>query len=130
MKPNYLRLAVAFCCLFAPIIPALAQGTAFTYQGLLTEQGSPANGVYDLRFTLYDALSGGNPIGSIPDVNDLRITNGLFTVILDPGAGVFTGQPRWLNIGVRPGTSAGIYTNLSPRQALTAAPYAITAGSV
>lgn len=30
---------------------AQAQGTAFTYQGRLDDAGSPANGVYDLRFT-------------------------------------------------------------------------------
>jgi hypothetical protein len=34
-------------------------GTAFTYQGRLTAAGSPANGSYDLRFILYDALVGG-----------------------------------------------------------------------
>ena len=28
-----------------------AQGTAFTYQGRLNDNGSPANGIYDLRFT-------------------------------------------------------------------------------
>jgi len=34
---------------------ALGQGTAFTYQGRLTDGGSPANGGYDLRFSIYDA---------------------------------------------------------------------------
>ena len=32
---------------------AFAQGTAFTYQGRLNSSGSPANGSYDLTFTLY-----------------------------------------------------------------------------
>ena len=33
-------------------------GTAFTYQGRLTDGGSPADGEYDFRFRLYDAASG------------------------------------------------------------------------
>ena len=31
---------------------ATALGTGFTYQGRLTDAGSPANGTYDLRFIL------------------------------------------------------------------------------
>ena len=31
-----------------------AQGTAFTYQGRLIDNGSPAGGIYDLRFAIYD----------------------------------------------------------------------------
>ena len=38
---------------------ATALTTTFTYQGRLTDGGSPANGAYDLRFILYDAESGG-----------------------------------------------------------------------
>ena len=30
-----------------------AQGTAFTYQGLLTENGTPVTGIYEFRFRLY-----------------------------------------------------------------------------
>ena len=47
-----------------------AQGTAFTYQGRLTDQGAPANGIYDLRFTVYDALTAGNPVGLTVDVDE------------------------------------------------------------
>ena len=35
-----------------------------------------------------------------------------------------TGYPRYLEIGVRPGDSAGDFEILSPRQALPAAPHA------
>ena len=34
---------------------AAAQGTAFTYQGRLIDNGVPATGSYDLRFVLFDA---------------------------------------------------------------------------
>ena len=39
-----------------------AQGTAFTYQGRLTDNGNAANGNYDLRFTIYDSGGGGNVV--------------------------------------------------------------------
>lgn len=40
------------------------------------------------------------------------------------------GNPRWLNIGVRPGVSSGSFTNLFRRQPVTATPYAITAANL
>jgi hypothetical protein len=41
-----------------------AQGTAFTYQGRLTDGGSPANGSYDLTFALFSVSSGAGQVGS------------------------------------------------------------------
>jgi len=99
-------------------------GTAFTYQGRLTDGGSPANGHYDFKFQLYDAASDGNPVGSTVAQEDVAVSEGLFTVQLDFGTDAFTGEARWLEIGVRPG-SGGTYTILSPRQPLTPAPYAL-----
>jgi hypothetical protein len=52
---------VAICYLLSAIgLPALAQGTAFTYQGRLQNNGNPANGTYDLGFSLFATNSGGN----------------------------------------------------------------------
>ena len=101
-------------------------GTGFTYQGNLTDGGSPANGTYDFEFKLYDALSGGSQVGDTVTQGDVTVTAGLFTVQLDFGD-VFDGTALWLEIGVRPGASGGVYTPLTPRQALTAAPFAIYA---
>ena len=39
---------------------ALAQGTAFTYQGRLSNNGSPASGVYNLQFTVYATNQSGS----------------------------------------------------------------------
>jgi hypothetical protein len=50
----------------------------------------------------------------------------LFTVTLDFGAAAFPGFDRWLEISVRTNGS-GSFATLSPRQALTPTPYAITA---
>lgn len=100
-----------------------ALGTAFTYQGRLLDGGSPADGTYDLQFALYDALSDGNQVGNMVPVEDVEVTDGYFTVELDFGD-VFDGTALWLEVSVRPGDSSGAYTTLTPRQPLTAAPYA------
>ena len=99
-------------------------GTAFTYQGRLTDSGSPANGAYDLQLALFDAASGGAQVGSTVTRDDVVVTDGLFTVALDFGA-VFGGNKRWLELAVRPGASTGSYTALGGRQELTASPNAV-----
>jgi hypothetical protein len=125
-------LSRLFCILILTLaaVSARAQGTAISYNGFLTDQGGPAHGTYDLHFTVFNALTGPAQQGSAVDVPDLVITDGLFTVTLDFGAGVFTGAARWLEIGVRPGASTGPFTSVVPRQKFTATPYAITAGNL
>ncbi len=104
---------------------AAAQTTQFTYQGLLNDGSSPANGAYDLQFRLFDAAAGGNQVGSTLIREDVAVSNGLFKVTLDFGAAVFPGAPRFLEIGVRPGASSGAFTALAPLQPLTSTPYAL-----
>ena len=41
---------------------SFAQGTAFTYQGQLGNNGQPANGTYNLTFSLFYTNTGGNRI--------------------------------------------------------------------
>jgi hypothetical protein len=94
-------------------------GSAFTYQGRLSEQGIPANGFYDLRFSLYDA--GGSLIGTVTQTTN-HVVNGTFTATLDFGS-VFDGNPRWLDIAVRTNGSSE-FTSMVPRQLITTAPYA------
>ncbi|UCC29650.1 MAG: hypothetical protein JSU86_15775 [Phycisphaerales bacterium] len=100
-------------------------GTAFTYQGQLKEAGVPADGFYDLEFTLYDSETDGSALaGSIVFAGHL-VSNGLFTVALDFEADIFKGEACWLEIGVRHEGDTGPYTYLSPRQKITPAPYAL-----
>ncbi|RMF30819.1 MAG: hypothetical protein D6759_11170 [Chloroflexi bacterium] len=106
--------------------PQSALGTAFTYQGVLNDGNGPAQGAYDFRFRLYDASTGGNQVGSTVTLDDVSVSDGLFTVELDFG-NVFDGRALWLEVAVRPGSSTGDYTALSPRQPLTATPYALYA---
>jgi hypothetical protein len=106
-------------------LAAESQSTAFTYQGRLTDSGGTANGQYDLEFKLYDGVTGGTQQGSTVTLEDVQVTNGVFTVQLDFGAEVFSGADRFLEIGVRAGASAGAFTTLSPRQQITSTPYAV-----
>jgi hypothetical protein len=101
------RLAFALLALLAPAaVPlAQAQGTAFTYQGRLSDAGAPANGSYDLEFRLYAAETGGLPVAPTLTLDNVAVAGGLFSVKLDFGAGVLTGAARWLGIAVRPGSA-------------------------
>ena len=102
-----------------------SQTNAFTYQGKLNDGGAPATTNYDFSFDLYDDVAAGSHIGSTVQKLNVPITNGLFTLTLDFGD-QFPGAARFLAIGVRPAGGSG-FTNLSPRQPITAVPYAIHA---
>lgn len=129
MKIKHLLLAAAAVCgLSVAVNSAFAQGTAFTYQGLLSNSNNLVTGSYDLTFKLFNASSGPAQVG--PTVTNLNtgVTNGLFTVIIDFGA-QFNGTPYWLEIGVRT-NGGGAFATLTPRQELTPTPYAVTAENV
>ena len=126
-----LKVATALLSLSTLSSPlsAWAQGTAFTYQGRLNDSAGAANGIYDLRFTIYDASGGPGVIAGPVTNSPTSVSNGMFTVALDFGTGVFTGAERWLEIAVR--TNGGeAFTALTPRQKLTPTPYAITSGNL
>ncbi|MFZ4663380.1 MAG: hypothetical protein ACOYNY_40620 [Caldilineaceae bacterium] len=111
------------------VAPAVVQaiGNAFTYQGRLTDSGAPANGVYDFVFALFDATSGGTQLGTQVSLSDVSVVNGNFTAVLEFGANLFDTGLRYLQIGVRPGTSEGAFTQLQPRRPVTPAPVAMSA---
>jgi hypothetical protein len=104
--------------------PAEALSTGFTYQGQLEKDGSPVNDACEMAFRLYDQATSGAQVGSAITAT-VPITDGLFTVTLDFGAGAFNGDRRWLGIAVDC-EGDGTYDDLG-RQELTAAPYALYA---
>ena len=126
MKTRIL-LVVTGLSLFTVITNLHAQGTAFSYQGWLNDGANPANGTYNLRFALFDALTLGNQVGPPLTNAPVNVSNGLFTVVLDFGTN-FPGADRWLEIGVRTNGGSG-FSTLSPRQQLTPTPYAIFANT-
>jgi len=126
MKSEHTSITFALLSLLGGIVAAEPLGTAFTYQGCLDEGSNPAQGIYDLRFAIHDVASGGVPVAGPLTNSAVAVSNGLFTVALDFGGGIFTGDARWLEIAVRTNGS-GAFTALSPWQSLTATPYALYA---
>lgn len=103
-----------------------ATGSAFTYQGQLKHNGGPADGVFDVRAILYNSDVGGAQVGPVLTNLSVLAAGGWFVTSLDFGGAAFTGEPRWLEFGIRPSGGAG-FVGLSPRQPLTPAPYAMYA---
>jgi len=104
-------------------------GHAFTYQGRLDQNGSPASGSFDFSFKLYASPSALIYLAGPVEVLDVPVADGLFKVKINFGDGMFNGSERWLSISVKPHGAAG-YTVISPRQELTPAPYAMSAAEI
>jgi hypothetical protein len=127
-KPHFALVVLLLSTLHLQLSTARAQSTAFTYQGRLADNGAPAGGIYDLRFTIYGLAAGGNAVGVTLTNSAVGVSNGLFTVALDFGAN-FPGAERWLEIAART-NGLGAFVVLNPRQLLAPTPYAITAGNL
>jgi hypothetical protein len=95
------------------------------YAGRLSDEaGKPvADGAYDLSFTLYGAVSGGEPLwlevqrGVVVSKGEFLTTLGSVAPI---SATALSGQNRWLAVSVR-GPGETKFTVLNPRQQLSAA---------
>lgn len=99
-------------------------GSSFTYQGRLIDDNEATDAAYDFEFRLYDAPTEGTQVGTVNAADDLDVISGYFTVELDFGAAAYNGDSVWLEVAVRDGDETGAYTVLTPRQRLTATPYA------
>ncbi|WP_395375392.1 hypothetical protein [Marinicella sp. W31] len=123
MKKIHVLLSLILMALAGGAV-AVNQGSEFTYQGELMASGAPANGTYDFEFYLFLVDQNGSDVGMVT-VDDVTVTNGVFSVEIDYGHPVFTGDAYWLEVAVREGASGGSYTTLAPRQPITATPYAL-----
>jgi hypothetical protein len=124
------RMAVVAA--LAGLCPAALAQTSFTYQGRLTNAGEAAQGAHDIRFRLYTLASGGTQLGGTLCADNVDVTDGVFTVLLDFGPQFTSGAPRYLEIETREDTGLSCanttgYTLLAARQPITAAPMAIYA---
>lgn len=122
------------------VFGALATGalgqptTGFSYQGQLRDNGAPKSGLFDMRFTLFDAQTGGSAIGSAFIAPAVSVVGGVFSTMVDfgasatPGAPGFFGKgPRFVQVEVSP-AGAATYVALSPRQPLGSVPSALSVG--
>lgn len=116
------------CVLFFVLLSfsAAAQNSAFNYQGALAQNGTPANGQFDLVFRLFADSKGGNQLAPEITLENVQVTNGKFSVELSFDFQPFTTvAAQYLEIAVRPGSSTGEFTTLTPRHHLTSSPYAM-----
>ena len=127
------RIAVAgVAALLAAVFgstPALGSATTFTYQGHLEAGGSPASGLHDFRFRLFDSATAGTQVGPTVCAENLDVVDGVFTASLDFGQQYATQDPRFLEVQVRDDAGLGCsssdgFTTLDPRQEVTATPRA------
>ena len=119
-------LATLWLCCILTAFAAAPQGTAFTYQGELRQNGSPVTGSVDATFALFDAAVGGSQVGSTlvfaaGGANALAVDGGVFTVSLDFGPLAFNAlvsDQRYLAVAIEGNA-------LSPRTKIENAPYAL-----
>ena len=94
-----------------------------------TTAAVPANGSYDLTFSLYNSTNLAGTVLAGPVTNSaVAVTNGLFTTTLDFGARRFH-RRELLAADRRAHQWHGAFTTLSPRQPLMPVPYAIFANT-
>ncbi len=96
-----------------------AAATGFTYQGELKQGRAVASGSFAMSFTLWSAETGGTQLGGPLSFPGVDVADGRFTVELDFGVDAVRGGPAWLEATVEGFT-------LSPRQAVTPAPFSMT----
>lgn len=123
---GFWRVHLAALLIAAP--PLAAQQTAFTYQGQLDVSGTQAVS-YDFQADVFAQECSAEPCTGTP-LNPapllfpgVALTQGRFLLSIDPGAEVFTGPERFLQLRVRRAGESS-FTTLLPRQKITAAPYA------
>jgi hypothetical protein len=101
-----------------PLSAEAAVTTAFTYQGVLKENGAPVTGSRNMVFELHNNNTcAGTPLITLTK-NGVAVVDGFFSVSLDFGQGTFDGQALWLQAVVT-GTDIGC-------QELTTVPYALS----
>jgi hypothetical protein len=135
MTSRYLLAALALATAASGLTQAAPSGSAFNYQGALTRQdGSPADGTFEFRCTVYDAATEGQIVAG-PVINSPVVVNhGLLQMDLDFGRALWKGVKTtyvhyFLGLGLRPFGSPEDFIELLPRQPLRPAPYAFHAVS-
>ena len=97
MRARIFSFLLTVLCL-SRVVGGQTVSTAFTYQGDLSSTGTPINGFADFTFTLYDAANGGTQLVTPLIRNGTTVSNGIFTVSLDFGAGPFNGNARYIEV--------------------------------
>ena len=125
-QKTFLSLVIGLTALIcSTTLLAEPMGKAFTYQGRLLDNDTPAEGIYEMIFRLYGSAANPDQLGATLSLDSVPVADGYFTVVLDFGVGLFTGDARWLEIGIRSQGDISSYTILAPRQEVLPTPYAM-----
>lgn len=98
----------------------------YTVQGSFKDGGVPANGSYDISYTLYNTetsttIVGGNERLSVP------VVNGVFSFTEFASSEFMTpGRTLWIQFGIRPALTQQPFTVLLPRQRMGYVPFSIS----
>ncbi len=116
------QLTAPVILLVAAAAAAAPMGTAFHWQGTLTHEGAPADGLWDLQFALY-----ATPETAVPEigpviVEDVAVEAGRVIADVDFGP-LDDAAELWLEVGARPGATTGAFSVLGPRHLVGATPY-------
>ena len=110
---------------------AVVAADPISYQGRLSDNGSPASGSYDFQFTLRDAASAGNALGEAIKMT-LSVQSGVFSASLPWSPSLFPGSARWIEVRVRstPLSGSAVSETEAPyavleRQRIQTTPYAL-----
>lgn len=115
------RAWVAFAAVVvAAVVQAAPQGTGFTYQGQLKQNGTPVDEPVNFQFRLWDDSVAGTQVAPPVTRNGVPVQDGVFTVEIDFGSAPYGTEQRWIEV---------IANNvpLTPRQPVTVTPMAIYA---
>lgn len=135
---RWVAVALAGSALAVWCAAALAElPDAISYQGLLALPGggTAEDGVYQLRFALYPAPTGGSPL--FEQNSSVTVERGAYNVQLTspaPGTGptiteAIEGAARYLEVEIVSGPGVASPVVLAPRRPIASAPYAIWATS-
>ncbi len=103
-----------------------AQTTLLNFRAQLPNEVTPATGVFEMEFRLFDAAASGNQIGATNVVDTVHVKVREFTVSLDYGAEAFPGADRYIEISYRRHADEP-FTTIVSRVPVLSVPYAIRA---
>lgn len=108
---------------FLPAPSSAGVPGTIAYQGFLASSGgAPVNGPIVMTFRLYTAVSGGSPIWS--ETQNVTVSQGTYTVLL---GSVTSLNSVPFSTPYHLGVSVGTDAEMTPRQPLSSAPYALRA---
>lgn len=117
---------VLFALFLTPALLLAAAPQTMSFQALLDSNGVALDGTYGLTFAIYDTLTGGAALWTETHAA-VAVVDGVASVVLgsvNPLGALPFDEPYWLGITIGGGTE------LTPRTALTGAPYSMNARNV